>query len=60
MMTVVLTVVVVALIMFAMAIGVMVSGRRLRGSCGGADCHCRAEGLSPELCERNQEAPEGA
>ncbi len=50
-----LTFVLIGLIMLAMAIGVMVSGRRLRGSCGGqgADCHCRAEGISPDLCERD-------
>jgi hypothetical protein len=59
MMTVILTFVLIALIMLAMAVGVMITGRRLRGSCGGADCHCRAEGLSPENCERKQEA-EGA
>jgi hypothetical protein len=39
------TLVIVALAMLAMALGVMVSGRRLRGSCGrGSDCACtRAE-----------------
>ena len=54
MMTIVLTFVLIGLIMLAMAIGVMVSGRQLRGSCGGAgaDCQCRAEGLSPESCDR--------
>ncbi|MBW2288878.1 MAG: hypothetical protein JRG80_19825 [Deltaproteobacteria bacterium] len=34
--------VVFALAMFAMAIGMLLSGRRLRGSCGGVgdSCHC--------------------
>ena len=55
MMTVLLSFILIALIMLAMAIGVMVSGRRLRGSCGGpgANCHCRADGISPDLCERD-------
>ena len=57
MMTALLSFVLIALIMLAMAIGVMVTGRRLRGSCGGAaGCHCRAEGLSPEHCERDRKA----
>jgi hypothetical protein len=54
MMTIVLTFVLIALIMLAMAVGVMVSGRRLRGSCGGpgADCQCRADGIPPDSCDR--------
>lgn len=56
MMTILLTFILVGLIMLAMAVGVMVSGRRLRGSCGGADCQCRADGVSPEHCEKNQQA----
>ena len=39
-----------ALAMAAMAVGVIVSGRRLRGSCGGvgaADCWCEKNGLPP-------------
>lgn len=56
MMTVLLSFVLIALIMLAMAIGVIVSGRRLRGSCGGASCQCRADGISPEHCERDREA----
>ena len=52
-----LTVVVVALAMGAMAIGVAVSGRRLRGSCGGdgsTDCHCERTGVPQEqrACHR--------
>jgi len=61
MMTALLSFVLIALIMLAMAVGVIFTGRRLRGSCGGAaGCHCRAEGISPEFCERNQEAEGGA
>ncbi len=46
--TLIVTVVALAVIMGAMAIGVMVSGRRLQGSCGGAgsgDCACDAAGV---------------
>jgi hypothetical protein len=41
------TLAVLAIVMLAMAIGVMVSGRKLRGSCGGvgsSDCACDAAG----------------
>jgi len=50
MLIVVLTVVVIALAMGAMAIGVIVSGRRLRGSCGGVGeaCACDQAGVPPD------------
>lgn len=37
--------VLIGVMMAAMAIGVMVTGKRLRGSCGGpnSDCWCKAE-----------------
>jgi hypothetical protein len=43
--------------MLAMAVGVMATGRRLKGSCGGTgstDCHCEATGVPVEqrACER--------
>ena len=59
--TLLLTFILIGLIMVAMAVGVMVSGRRLRGSCGGpgADCHCRAEGISPESCEHDGDLEAG-
>ncbi len=47
-----LTLLIVALVMLAMAIGVMFSGRRLQGSCGGVgsgDCACEASGKP--VCE---------
>ncbi len=51
-----LTVGVLALVMAGMAIGVAVSGRRLKGSCGGVggDCACEREGIPPtdRLCDR--------
>lgn len=48
MMTLLVTLSVVALVMGAMAIGVMISGKRLKGSCGGEggpDCACELSGL---------------
>jgi hypothetical protein len=45
MQTVIATIGLIGLIMAAMAVGVMFSGRPLRGSCGGMgkDCSCSAE-----------------
>jgi hypothetical protein len=49
--------VVIALTMFAMAIGVLLSGRRLRGSCGGVDESCRCSTASRARCAlRNRQA----
>jgi hypothetical protein len=47
-----LTVVLVALAMLAMSLGVLLSGRSLRGSCGGSDCQCRAAGKPEGSCDR--------
>lgn len=51
--------VVMALAVLAMAVGVMVSGREIKGSCGGlngvdgADCACRGQ------CEGTPREPRG-
>ena len=47
-----LTLVFFALIMFLMALGVMISGRRLKGSCGGVggECPCEDSGI-PNACK---------
>ena len=46
MLVVLLTIAVIAIAMVAMAIGVMISGRRLKGSCGGFDgCACERAGI---------------
>ena len=42
--------VVIALTMFAMAIGVLLSGRRLRGSCGGVGDSCRCSTARRARC----------
>lgn len=44
MVTLLLTIVVFTLAVLAMGIGVMVTGRSLKGSCGGPTCKCVAEG----------------
>ena len=33
------------------AIGVMINGRSLRGSCGGPSCTCAADGKEPGSCD---------
>ena len=38
-------------IVLVMAIGVMLTGRSLRGSCGGPSCVCKAEGREPGSCD---------
>ena len=50
---VVVTICFMAVIMAAMAIGVVFRGKELKGSCGGiagADCLCELEG-TPNACE---------
>jgi hypothetical protein len=54
-----------AVVMIAMAIGVMVTGRRLQGSCGGlatgGACLCKAQGVEPPAqCPRKSGAVSGA
>jgi uncharacterized protein len=44
MQTLILTFVVFLLAALAMALGVMVTGRSLKGSCGGPSCKCAADG----------------
>jgi hypothetical protein len=52
--TLLTTIAVMALMMLAMALGVLVSGRRLKGSCGGigGDCECDAAGRA--ACPRTK------
>jgi hypothetical protein len=51
--TLILTFGLFAVIVLAMAVGVMLTGRSLRGSCGGTSCVCKAEGKDPGSCELN-------
>ena len=61
MITVLLTIALVAVIMAAMAVGVIFSDRELKGSCGGnseEDCFCERNNL-PRACEQiNQALPD--
>jgi len=54
-MTFVLTLAGFVFALAAMAVGVIVSGRRLRGSCGGVAsdaCACKRAGTLPAACPR--------
>lgn len=56
-MTLLVTALAVLLAFALMAVGVVLRGKRLRGSCGGegsADCHCERVGVPEEdrACER--------
>lgn len=50
-----LTIAIVALLMFGMAIGVVFRGRPLRGSCGGVGSSCACEDSGKETCDRRKE-----
>ncbi len=49
MVTLLSTVAIIAIAMIVMALGVMLSGKRLRGSCGGVGtaCACEKAGVPP-------------
>lgn len=51
MQTLVLTFAVFVVVVLVMAVGVIVTGRSLRGSCGGPDCVCEAEGKALGSCD---------
>ncbi len=51
MQTVILTFAVFVVVVLSMAVGVMVTGRSLRGSCGGPDCVCESEGKPLGSCD---------
>jgi len=49
--TLLLTLVVFLVAVLAMVVGVMVSGRSLKGSCGGPSCSCVADGRDVLECD---------
>lgn len=51
MQTIILTFVLFVVFALLMAVGVMFTGRSLRGSCGGPDCVCESEGKPLGSCE---------
>jgi hypothetical protein len=50
------TLVVFGFAVVAMAIGVMVQGKRLQGSCGGSDRDCVCSALEARRCARRRTA----
>lgn len=49
--TLVLTFVLFAVAVLAMTAGVLISGRSLKGSCGGPSCQCTSKGKEIGSCE---------
>ncbi len=56
MQTLILTFVVFLMAVLAMVIGVIVTGRSLKGSCGGPSCKCVAEGEDVMTCGDESES----
>lgn len=52
--TLLLTTVAFLLAVLAMALGVMVTGKSLKGSCGGPSCECAANGRDVTQCGENR------
>lgn len=52
--TILTTIGVFALLIGAMAIGVIVSGKRLRGSCGGTGTNCECAESKQRTCEKKK------
>jgi hypothetical protein len=53
--TLILTFVLFAVIVLVMMVGVALTGRSLRGSCGGPGCVCASEGKEPGSCDYDGE-----
>lgn len=53
--TLLLTFVVFLLAALAMAAGVMITGRSLKGSCGGPSCSCASEGKDITRCRESDD-----
>ena len=51
MLTLLLTFVLFFLAVLAMAVGVLITGRSIKGSCGGPSCECTAEGKDVLSCD---------
>lgn len=58
--TLLLTIVVFLLAVLAMVAGVLITGRSLKGSCGGPSCTCVAEGEDVMECPEHVEQSEGS
>ena len=60
MQTLILTFVVFLAAVLAMLVGVLVTGRSLKGSCGGPSCKCVAEGADVTKCGEVENRGEGS
>ena len=60
MQTLILTFVVFLVAVLAMVIGVLVTGRSLKGSCGGPSCKCVAEGTDVTKCGDGEPRGDGS
>jgi hypothetical protein len=60
MQTLILTFVVFLAAVLAMVVGVLVTGRSLKGSCGGPSCKCVAEGEDVTRCDEDGIRSEGS
>ena len=49
--TLLLTFILFSLAALAMAVGVLITGRSIKGSCGGPSCECAAEGKDVLGCD---------
>lgn len=49
------TLVVMGFVVLAMSLGVLVQGKRLKGSCGGADKDCTCSALEARRCKLRQQ-----
>jgi hypothetical protein len=54
MQTLLLTFAIFTVAVLLMIAGVLISGRSLKGSCGGPSCKCNAEGKDPGSCDVNE------
>ncbi|TFG40137.1 MAG: hypothetical protein E4H44_00725 [Candidatus Aminicenantes bacterium] len=55
--TLILTFVVCLVAVLAMVAGVLITGRSLKGSCGGPSCKCVAEGEDVLECGKTEPSP---
>jgi hypothetical protein len=54
MQTLILTFVVFLVAVLAMVVGVLITGRSLKGSCGGPSCKCATEGRDVLECRKTE------
>jgi hypothetical protein len=60
MQTLILTLVVFLVAVLAMVVGVLITGRSLKGSCGGPSCECVADGEDILECGKAEDGGENS